>query len=104
MENMGNFLKWEPSVRNVRGSVWSLWNVTSELKHLKPNSDYSHQFGCPASARRVIQKSVKQFRKTENVNILKRVCWLSVAIETCTGKVSDRLSETLHKSLWKLAQ
>lgn len=82
----------------------SLWSVTSELKHLKRTSDYSYQFGIPASAKRVIQKSAKQFRKTGNVNILKCVRWLSVVTETRTREISDRLSETLHKSLWKLAQ
>jgi hypothetical protein len=34
-------------------------------------SDYSHQFGCPAPAKSVIWKSVKQFRQTGNVKTLK---------------------------------
>jgi hypothetical protein len=62
------------------------------------NLDVQHQQKC------VIQKPVKQLRQTENANILKHVRWLSVVTDTRAGQVSDGLSETLHKSMRKLAQ
>jgi hypothetical protein len=67
-------------------------------------SDYSHQLGCPAPAKSVIWKFVKQSRQTGNANILKCIHWSTVVTETHIAEVSERLSASPHKSLQTLEQ
>jgi hypothetical protein len=65
-------------------------------------SDYSHRLGCPAEAKSVVRKAVKQFWQAGNVNTRKSVRRLIVVTETRTAEVSDGLSP--HKSLRKPVQ
>jgi hypothetical protein len=58
-------------------------------------SDYSHQFGCPAPAKSVMWKSVKHFTQTGNVNILKYVHQSAGVTEICiTWKVIQHLLQS----------
>jgi hypothetical protein len=55
-----------------------------------PKRDYNHRFGCPAPAKSLMWRFVKQFRKTGNVNIPNRVPQSAVVTETHTAEVSER--------------
>lgn len=88
-------------IKGLRSFWWNLYVKYKQQTTLcgTIQSDYSLRSGCPSSAKSVIWKSVNQFQKTGNVNLLKRVHWLTVV--TDVGERPSHLGN-LHNKLWML--